>query len=190
FQYAPAPTRNESQHALLHSHGLLRGRSGFGGRRRLEGLMTGLIDLTYLHDGRWYVLDYKSNRLRGYGPAQMAEAMEHSEYPLQALIYTVALHRWLRFRLGGAYDYARDFGGVRYLFCRGLDATAAAQDGVRPGVQAWRFEPALVEAVDALFAGREPAEVAACGGWRPCAAKACCARWTMRWRWACAGSIR
>src|SRR5690606_23884542 len=136
------------------------------------------------------VLDYKSNRLRGYGPAQMAEAMEHSEYPLQALIYTVALHRWLRFRLGGAYDYARDFGGVRYLFCRGLDATAAAQDGVRPGVQAWRFERALVESVDALFAGREPAEVAAGGGWRPCAAKACCARWTMRWRWACAGSIR
>ncbi|WP_447729276.1 UvrD-helicase domain-containing protein [Pseudoxanthomonas suwonensis] len=161
FQFALAPTRTERLLALLHRHGLLRGRSGFGGRRRLEGLMTGLIDLTYLHDGRWYVLDYKSNRLRGYGPAQMAEAMEHSEYPLQALIYTVALHRWLRFRLGGAYDYARDFGGVRYLFCRGLDATAAAQDGVRPGVQAWRFEPALVEAVDALFAGREPAEVAA-----------------------------
>ncbi|RRN78732.1 exodeoxyribonuclease V subunit beta [Pseudoxanthomonas sp. SGD-10] len=161
FQFALAPTRSEQLLALLHRHGLLRGRSGFGGRRTLEGLMTGLIDLTYLHDGRWYVLDYKSNRLRGYGPAQMAEAMEHSEYPLQALIYTVALHRWLRFRLGGAYDYACDFGGVRYLFCRGLDAAAAAPDGSRPGVQAWRFEPALVEAVDALFAGREPAGAAA-----------------------------
>ncbi|MBD4968635.1 hypothetical protein GUF63_17885, partial [Xanthomonas citri pv. citri] len=50
-------------------------------------------------------------------------AMAHSEYELQALIYTVALHRWLRFRLGDGYNYARDFGGVRYLFCRGLDAT-------------------------------------------------------------------
>jgi len=161
FQFALAPTRVDRLLALLHRHGLLRGRQGFGGRRRLEGLMTGLIDLTYHHDGRWYVLDYKSNRLPGYGPAQMAQAMEHSEYPLQALIYTVALHRWLRFRLGAAYDYARDFGGVRYLFCRGLDATAEPVDGVRPGVWAWRFEPALVEAVDALFAGRDGAEVAA-----------------------------
>src|SRR3546814_19300153 len=70
--------------------------------------MTGLIDLTYQHDGRWYVLDYKSNRLPGYAPAQLAEAMAHSEYDLQALIYTLALHRWLRFRLGDGYDYARD----------------------------------------------------------------------------------
>src|SRR3546814_16629732 len=85
--------------------------------------MTGLIDLTYQHDGRWYVLDYKSNRLPGYAPAQLAEAMAHSEYDLQALIYTLALHHWLRFRLGDGYDYARDFGGVRYVFCRGLDAT-------------------------------------------------------------------
>ena len=161
FQFALAPTRTDALLALLHRHGLLRGRSGFGGRRRLEGLMTGLIDLTYLHQGRWYVLDYKSNRLPGYGRAQMAEAMDHSEYPLQALIYTLALHRWLRFRLGEAYDYARDFGGVRYLFCRGLEAGAAPVDGVRPGVQAWRFEPALVEAVDALFAGRGDEGVAA-----------------------------
>src|SRR3546814_11940343 len=106
--------------------------------------MTGLIDLTYQHDGRWYVLDYKSNRLPGYAPAQLAEAMAHSEYDLQALIYTLALHRWLRFRLGDAYDYARDFGGVRYVFCRGLDATR--EDA--PGVQAWRFDPGLVDALE------------------------------------------
>ncbi|AKC86752.1 UvrD-helicase domain-containing protein [Pseudoxanthomonas suwonensis] len=150
FQFALAPTRVDQLLALLHRHGVLRTRQGFGGRRRLEGLMTGLIDLTYLHDGRWYVLDYKSNRLPGYGPAQLAEAMDHSEYPLQALIYTVALHRWLRFRLGDRYDYARDFGGVRYLFCRGVDPGAAEA----PGVQAWTFAPALVHAVDALFAGQ------------------------------------
>ncbi|RZA35590.1 MAG: exodeoxyribonuclease V subunit beta [Lysobacteraceae bacterium] len=149
FQFALAPTRVEALLALLHGHGLLAARSGFGARRRLEGLMTGLIDLTYHHDGRWYVLDYKSNRLPGYGPAELAEAMAHSEYDLQALIYTLALHRWLRFRLGAAYDYARDFGGVRYLFCRGLDAT---RDDA-PGVRAWRFAPALVDALDALFGG-------------------------------------
>jgi exodeoxyribonuclease V beta subunit len=156
FQFALAPTRVDALIALLHRHGLLRGRQGFGVRHRLEGLMTGLIDLTYVHDGRWYVLDYKSNRLPGYGPAQLGDAMAHSEYDLQALIYTLALHRWLRFRLGDGYDYTRDFGGVRYLFCRGLDAPR--EDA--PGVQAWRFEPALVDALDALFAGRA-AEVAA-----------------------------
>lgn len=149
FQFALAPTRVDALLALLHRHGLLTARSGFGLRRSLEGLMTGLIDLTYTHDGRWYVLDYKSNRLPGYGPEQLDEAMAHSEYDLQALIYTLALHRWLRFRLGDAYDYARDFGGVRYLFCRGLDATRADA----PGVQAWRFDPALVHALDVLFAG-------------------------------------
>ncbi len=152
FQFALAPTRVDALLALLHRHGLLATRHGFGARRTLEGLMTGLIDLTYVHDGRWYVLDYKSNRLPGYGPAQLAEAMAHSEYDLQALIYTLALHRWLRFRLGDGYDYARDFGGVRYVFCRGLDATR--DDGT--GIHAWRFDPVLVHELDALFAGAGP----------------------------------
>jgi len=149
FQFALAPTRVDALLELLHAHGVSAARSGFGLRRRLEGLMTGLIDLTYVHDGRWYVLDYKTNRLPGYGAAQLEEAMAHSEYDLQALIYTVALHRWLRFRLGDGYDYARDFGGARYLFCRGLDASR--EDA--PGLRAWRFEPELVHALDALFAG-------------------------------------
>ena len=154
FQFALAPTPVAELVDLLQAHGLLAGRQGFGARRRLEGLMTGLIDLTYHHEGRWYVLDYKSNQLPAYDPAALAGAMEHHEYGLQALIYTVALHRWLRFRIGGGYEYERDFGGVRYLFCRGLDATRADS----PGVQAWRFEPALVHAVDALFSGAPTAE--------------------------------
>ncbi|MGY1531507.1 UvrD-helicase domain-containing protein [Luteimonas sp. A649] len=149
FQFALAPTRVDALLALLHRHGLLTARQGFGARRRLEGLMTGLIDLTYVHDGRWYVLDYKSNSLPGYGPAQLDDAMTHSEYDLQALIYTLALHRWLRFRLGDRYDYERDFGGVRYVFCRGLDAARSEAQGV----QAWRFAPGLVDELDALFAG-------------------------------------
>lgn len=156
FQFSLALTRVDALLALLHRHGLLTSRQGFGARRRLEGLMTGLIDLTYLHDGRWHVLDYKSNRLPGYGPAELEEAMAHSEYGLQALIYTLALHRWLRFRLGDGYDYARDFGGARYVFCRGVDATS----GEGQGIHAWRFEPELVHALDKLFAG-EPREAAA-----------------------------
>jgi exodeoxyribonuclease V beta subunit len=149
FHFAMQPTAVPALLALLHRHGLLRHRSAFGTRARLEGLMTGLIDLTYGHDGRWYVLDYKSNQLPAYDAAAMQQAMAHSEYDLQALIYTLALHRWLRFRLGDAYDYARDFGGIRYLFCRGLDLTQPRS----PGVHAQRFAPELVQALDALFAG-------------------------------------
>ena len=148
FQFALAPTRVDTLMALLHRHGVLHGRQGFGARRTLEGLMTGLIDLTYRHDGRWYVLDYKSNRLPAYGPAQLDDAMAHSEYDLQALIYTLALHRWLRFRLGADYDYARAFGGVRYVFCRGLDPGRPEQ-----GMHAFKPDAALVHALDALFAG-------------------------------------
>ena len=118
--------------AQLHAHGLVSDRQAFGGRRRLEGLLTGFIDLVYEFDGRYYVLDYKSNQLRDYAPATLAQAVRDSEYDLQYVIYTLALHRWLRFRLGAAYDPARQLGGVRYLFCRGLDAF----DPDSPGIHA------------------------------------------------------
>jgi exodeoxyribonuclease V beta subunit len=152
FQFALQPTRVDALLQLLHAHGVVRDRHGFGLRQRLEGLMTGLIDLTYRFDGKWYVLDYKSNRLPAYDAASLQRAMAHSEYDLQALIYTLALHRWLRFRLGdasdaGGYDYARDFGGIRYVFCRGLDATRNDS----PGIHAQCFAPELVHALDALF---------------------------------------
>ena len=155
FQFALQATQVDALLRLLHAHGIVRDRDRFGMRQRLEGLMTGLIDLTYRFEGKWYVLDYKSNRLPGYDAAQLVQAMAHSEYDLQALIYTLALHRWLRFRLGGDYDYARDFGGIRYLFCRGLEA---ARDDIidesRPGIHAQRFVPKLVDDLDALFGGQ------------------------------------
>nr|WP_144900546.1 exodeoxyribonuclease V subunit beta [Luteimonas cucumeris] len=167
FHFALQPTRIDDLLALLHAHGVVPERQSFGLRRQLEGLMTGKIDLTYHADGRWYLLDYKSNRLPGYDAASLDQAMAHSEYDLQALIYTVALHRWLRFRLVRqahhervvrqahhervGYDYARDFGGVRYLFCRGLDATRSDS----PGIHARRFAPELVHALDGLFDGRD-----------------------------------
>lgn len=146
FHFALEPTAVSELLDVLHAHGVVRERRSFGARRRLEGLMTGKIDLTYVRDGRWYVLDYKSNRLPGYSPALLEAAMRHSEYDLQALVYTVALHRWLRFRLGSGYDYARDIGGIRYLFCRGLAVPGE-------GVYTHYFAPALVDALDALFAG-------------------------------------
>ncbi|WP_305806409.1 exodeoxyribonuclease V subunit beta [Stenotrophomonas sp. YIM B06876] len=149
FHFAMQPTAVPALLQLLHAHGVASARNGFGLRRQLEGLMTGKIDLTYTREGRWYVLDYKSNRLPDYSAARLHAAMGHSEYDLQALIYTVALHRWLRFRLGERYDYARDFGGIRYLFCRGL----RAGDPSAPGVHAHCYPPQLVDGLDRLFAG-------------------------------------
>jgi len=149
FHFALRPTAVTDLLALLHAHGLLRQRLAFGTRQRLEGLMTGKIDLVYAHADRFYVLDYKSNRLPAYHSEALAAAMDDSEYTLQALLYALALHRWLRFRLGDHYAYDTHFGGIRYLFCRGLDAT----DPAAPGVHAWLPPRALIDGLDELFGG-------------------------------------
>ncbi|HJT98755.1 MAG TPA: UvrD-helicase domain-containing protein, partial [Rhodanobacteraceae bacterium] len=147
FHFALQPVAVDRLIALLHRHDVLRDRDAFGTRERLEGLMTGRIDLVYLHQERVYLLDYKSNRLPDYSPESLARAVRDSEYDLQYVIYTLALHRWLRFRRAG-YDYETHFGGVRYLFCRGVDP---ARDDA-PGVFAARPSRELIEALDALLA--------------------------------------
>jgi exodeoxyribonuclease V beta subunit len=120
----------------------------------LRGMMKGFIDLTFRRDGRYYLADYKSNHLGDsfddYGQARLADAMREHRYELQYLIYCVALHRHLRARLPD-YDYERDFGGVFYLFLRGM----CPPDGPRLGVYRDRPGPELIEALDALFAGAE-----------------------------------
>ena len=131
---------------LLHRHGLVADRHDFGVWTQLSGLMNGKVDLTYRYAGRVYVMDYKSNDLPAYDQATLARTMASSEYDLQALLYTLAVHRWMRLRLGAGYDYDRDFGGVRYVFCRGLDPADRAS-----GVCVPRFARELVEAVDALL---------------------------------------
>lgn len=88
-----------------------------------EGLMTGFIDLTFRYNNRYYLLDYKSNHLgdsyADYEPQRLRSAMAAEAFNLQYLIYTVVLHRFLRVRLP-EYNYARDVGGVFYLFLRGM----------------------------------------------------------------------
>jgi exodeoxyribonuclease V beta subunit len=139
---------------LLHQYGLAAGRHDFGVWTQLTGLLNGKIDLTYRHAGRVYVMDYKSNDLPSYDSEALAQTMASSEYDLQALLYTLAVHRWMQLRLGERYDYDRDFGGVRYVFCRGLDVADSAR-----GVFVPQFPRALVEAVDALLV--PPREAAA-----------------------------
>ena len=149
FHLKLAPVRVDALLALLHAHGVVVARTGFGLRQRLEGLLTGSIDLVYEAGGRYYVLDYKSNQLPAYDTAGLPRAIGEGEYDLQYVIYSLALHRWLRFRLGAAYDARRHLGGVRYLFCRGLDR----DDPAHPGIHALALPPALLDSLDALFGG-------------------------------------
>ena len=91
----------------------------------LEGIMNGKMDLFFEYDGRYYVLDWKSNYLGpstdDYSPAALAAAMNESNYHLQYLIYTMAAKKYLQSRIPG-FDYTAQFGGVIYVFIRGVRA--------------------------------------------------------------------
>jgi exodeoxyribonuclease V beta subunit len=88
-----------------------------------EGYLKGLIDLTFHKDGKYYLLDWKSNKLGGFadgfGEMEVEKEMFTHHYVLQYHLYTVALHRFLQSRLRD-YSYDRHFGGVYYLFVRGM----------------------------------------------------------------------
>jgi exodeoxyribonuclease V beta subunit len=116
--------------------------------RELHGLVMGFADLVFEHDGRYWVLDYKSNQLgpegSAYTAAALTEAMALHRYDVQAALYLLALHRLLRQRLGDAYDPASQLGGAIYLFLRGLDGPVQGQHLVPPDL-------ALLEALDALL---------------------------------------
>src|SRR2546430_275071 len=111
-------------------------------------------------EARFAVIDHKTNWLGAgeeplsawhYRPEAMAEAMQRAHYPLQALLYSVALHRYLRWRLRG-YDPDRNLAGVLYLFLRGMaGADTPAVDGQPCGVFAWRPPTALVLALSDLL---------------------------------------
>ena len=117
----------------------------------LRGFMKGYVDLVFEHGGRYAIADYKSNWLgpsaESYSPPRIAEEMARAHYALQYHIYTVALHRFLRYRLGAAYDYDRDFAGVYYLFVRGM----APETGPARGVFYDRPARTLIEALSNYF---------------------------------------
>ncbi|WP_068799844.1 UvrD-helicase domain-containing protein [Pseudonocardia sp. HH130630-07] len=137
----------------------------------LRGYLTGSIDSVLRVGGRYLVVDYKTNWL---GPAsasgvrepltaahytapRLAGAMMDAHYPLQALLYAVALHRYLRWRLPG-YDPAEHLGGVGYLFLRGMcgpdtPVTGTGELAAPCGVFAWRPPAALVTDLSDLLDG-------------------------------------
>jgi len=120
----------------------------------LNGMLTGFADLILEWNGRFHVLDYKTNwlgaRLPDYQGPSLDAAMAEHHYPLQALLYTVALHRYLRQRLDG-YTAERQLGDSWYLFVRALGLQPDIQPS--PGVWRRRWPAALIEALDDAFAG-------------------------------------
>ncbi|MCK6553301.1 exodeoxyribonuclease V subunit beta [Candidatus Binatia bacterium] len=121
---------------------------GFG---EVRGFLRGFVDLIFEQDGRWYVVDWKSNSLGyypdDYAPARLLAAMRRHHYYLQYHLYVVALHKYLGVRLPD-YEYERHFGGVYYLFLRGMGGPSLPGNGVyldRPSA-------ALVHDLSALLA--------------------------------------
>jgi exodeoxyribonuclease V beta subunit len=126
------------------------------GAQSLRGYLTGSIDVVLrVPDPRYLVVDYKTNHLADtaadYSHSRLAEAMLHSDYPLQALLYVVVLHRFLRWRQPG-YDPAAHLGGVLYLFVRGMcGVDTPVLDGHPCGVFSWRPPAELVAALSELL---------------------------------------
>lgn len=111
--------------------------------------LKGFIDLVYEHDGQFYVADYKSNYLgdsiANYTVSAMQDSMTHSGYWLQATLYMVAMHRYLKVRKAD-YQIEKHLGGAVYLYLRGM---SAATD--QTGIVHWQPDPQLVLDVDELL---------------------------------------
>ncbi|MBU2498820.1 MAG: exodeoxyribonuclease V subunit beta, partial [Proteobacteria bacterium] len=112
----------------------------------LRGFMKGFMDLVFRYEDRFYLVDWKSNFLgpRGedYGPERLVTAMEEGFYTLQYHLYTVALNQYLKLRLP-AYEYETHFGGVYYIFLRGVDP----EKGSAFGIYRDRPSKALIDAL-------------------------------------------
>ena len=136
------------------------------GRQPLRGYLTGSVDVVLRlgerSDPRYVIVDYKTNWLgsreepltaHSYRPAALDAAMAHSDYPLQALLYAVVLHRFLRWRQPG-YDPERHLGGVVYLYLRGMCGPDTPRvDGEPCGVFTWRPPVALLDDLSDLLDG-------------------------------------
>ncbi len=138
------------------------------GWQLLRGYLTGSLDAVLRLPGpRYLVADYKTNWLGDgtpgtlsawhYRPSALDEVMGHSDYPMQALLYAVALHRFLRWRQPG-YAPGEHIGGVLYLFVRGMvGPETPAVDGWPCGVFGWRPPPALIVELSDLLDAGDPA---------------------------------
>ncbi|QIA62623.1 exodeoxyribonuclease V subunit beta [Vibrio astriarenae] len=109
---------------VIKHHDSLSARTGDLGFQTVQGMLKGFIDLVFEYQGKYYVLDWKSNHLGDqiddYHSAALSHSMADHRYDLQYQIYSLALHRFLNSRIPN-YDYEHHFGGVYYVFLRGVD---------------------------------------------------------------------
>lgn len=114
----------------------------------IRRFLRGFIDLVFEHDGRWYIVDYKSNVLPGYTNTDLHEAMYRHHYVLQYHLYTLALERYLKHRIP-EFSYQQHFGGVLFMFLRGLSDV--------PGEAIFTDKPdeALVTALASVLGGED-----------------------------------
>jgi exodeoxyribonuclease V beta subunit len=89
--------------------------------RREESFLAGVMDLVFRRDGRYFLVDYKTNLLSGYTTELVTRCMTEADYHRQYQLYLQALSRWLRRAHGERFNFSRQFGGVYYLFVRGLN---------------------------------------------------------------------
>ncbi len=138
---------------LLSAHRLGQQVTLAGHMQTLEGMMHGFIDLVFEWQGKYYVADYKSswlgNHCRAYGADALQASVQHSLYDLQYLLYSLAVHRYLRGRLGGRYDPASHFGGVYYFYLRGMHP----KNPEPWGIYARSVEARLLQRMDQIFQG-------------------------------------
>ena len=113
--------------------------------RLMQGMLTGSLDLVVQHDHRYWVVDYKSNKLTDYSAIGLEKSILNKRYEVQYVLYTLALHRLLKARLPH-YNYAQHMGGAIYVFMRGIQTPNAGVHWNRP-------PQILIETLDRLFAG-------------------------------------
>ncbi|MBE2895162.1 exodeoxyribonuclease V subunit beta [Spirabiliibacterium falconis] len=133
---------------LLRQYPLKTGRTALE-ITDFKGMLRGFIDLVCEYEGQYYVVDYKSNLIGDdmayYDIAQLSAVVALHRYDLQYLLYTLALHRYLKYRLAD-YHYERDFGGVYYLFLRGMNG-----ENSQTGIYFDKPHFALIDGLDKLF---------------------------------------
>jgi len=132
--------------ALITQHILARRDRPALQPKLMSGMLTGFMDLVFEAEGRYYVLDYKSNFLKtGYARVDLEESILSHRYDVQYTLYVLALHRLLKSRLQD-YDYDEHIGGAVYLYLRGVDSESQGIFIDRPAKE-------LILSIDEAFKG-------------------------------------
>jgi len=143
---------------ILAGHRQQKSAIQLPGNKVLQGMMHGFIDLIFQWQGKFYIVDYKSTHLGNYPGDYEQSALQKNVrdnyYDLQYLLYSLALHRYLKIRQKD-YDPGLHFGGVHYLYLRGMMSELSIQEKTKKqsvnGVFSTHISPELLNELDALF---------------------------------------